>query len=183
MLTDHRDLQERWAADARRHRRNIQEYGDFFQSMEPDWMVTITFDTTRHHTSHPKALDSVKRYLAELEDAAGRSIAWVIAEDLGAVGHHLHFHILVSNVGHLDMRVWWRIAFQRFGRTKIDWAHGTRRSYYVAKNGLSENGNLHFGGQLLSGGTRLNHAQELLSKSLDRKPTFRPPRRPRHTTE
>jgi hypothetical protein len=160
MLRDHRFAQERWAANARRYRRNVSAYGDFFLMMNPDWIATITFNCP-HAPSSNRALKLLEAFLHQLEDAAGRPIGWVIAQDRGDIGKRLHFHLLIAGVSHLRTTIWWRIAFKRFGRTRIEPFSSTRGgAHYVAKNCLAECGELHFGGQLLAKGTRLANTWE-----------------------
>jgi hypothetical protein len=58
----------------------------------------------------------------------------------------------VSGVDRLSRRFWWKVAYEQFGRTRIepfDYERGG--AYYVAMNGLSEHGELYFGGKLLEG--------------------------------
>jgi hypothetical protein len=148
MLVDHRIAQERCAESARRNRRVASEAGEWFlQSLAPDWFVTITPPSSRFGGA--KALASVQELLADLEHEAGQSIGWIVAEARNERGGGLHFHALVSGVAHLRRKKWWRRAFQDFGRSQIlPYDDSLPGAEYVAKNGLSEHGNLHFGGGL-----------------------------------
>jgi hypothetical protein len=54
---------------------------------------------------------------------ATRAIGWVIAEEFGRLGGRWHVHLLVRGVTHLRRRRWWRRAFKRFGRARIEPIH------------------------------------------------------------
>lgn len=56
----------------------------------------------------------------EVQMVATRTIGWVVAEELGRVGGRWHVHILIRGVQHLRRKKWWRRAFVRFGRTRIE---------------------------------------------------------------
>jgi hypothetical protein len=95
------------------------------------------------------ALAEIKDYLFELQEAADQPISWTIAEEFGRAGGRFHCHLLVAGVGHLRRDEWWRTAFERFGRTRIepfDPAQGA--AFYCAKYAAKQLGALHFGGPL-----------------------------------
>ncbi len=54
---------------------------------------------------------------------ATAAIGWVIAEEFGRAGGRWHVHLLVSGVQHLHRKKWWKRAFVRFGRSRIEPIH------------------------------------------------------------
>lgn len=56
----------------------------------------------------------------ELHSVASNSVHWVIAEEYGHLGGRWHVHILMRGVAHLRRKKWWKRAFIRFGRTRIE---------------------------------------------------------------
>jgi hypothetical protein len=94
-----------------------------------------------------KALAEIKDFLLDLQEAAENPIRWMIAEEFGGVGGRYHCHGLVAGVKHLRRDAWWKIAFERFGRTKIvpfDPEQGG--AFYAAKYAAKQLGAIHFGG-------------------------------------
>jgi hypothetical protein len=94
-----------------------------------------------------KALAEIKDFLLDVQEAAGIPIRWMIAEEFGGVSGRHHCHALVAGVKHLRRDVWWKIAFERFGRTKIlpfDSEKGG--AFYAAKYAAKRLGAIHFGG-------------------------------------
>ena len=126
----------------------VRECGAFFRKVvRPDWKGTITLRGKRP-PKRDGALREVKKFLRDIERVAGRGIRWVIAEDYGKLGRRLHFHILIGGVKHLRRKYWWLVAFERFGRCWLrDFKSAQGGAEYTAKNGLSDNGQFHFGGQ------------------------------------
>jgi hypothetical protein len=131
--------------------------GFFFERVQPPaWFVTNTFRdyADRYGRLRPpargRALSQLREYFRELETAAKKRIGYILVLDYGNVSGRLHAHALVSGVGHLDRRVWWEKAYQRFGRTSIEpyEEHGGG-AQYIAKHALTETGDLYFGGRLL----------------------------------
>jgi hypothetical protein len=59
----------------------------------------------------------------DIERVATGSIGWVIAEELGKVGGRWHVHVLVRGVQHLRRKKYWKRAFVRFGRSRIEPIH------------------------------------------------------------
>lgn len=59
----------------------------------------------------------------EVRMVATRAIGWVIAEEFGRIGGRWHVHILIRGASHLRRKKWWRRAFRRFGRTRIEPIH------------------------------------------------------------
>jgi hypothetical protein len=62
-------------------------------------------------------------FYLEVHAAATKAIGWVIAEEFGRVGGRWHVHLLVRGVQHISRRKWWRRAFIRFGRSRIEPIH------------------------------------------------------------
>jgi hypothetical protein len=60
----------------------------------------------------------------ELRSIATKSIGWVLAEEFGRVGGRYHVHLIVRGVQHVRRDVFWRRAFDRFGRTRIEPING-----------------------------------------------------------
>ena len=147
MLVDHRLAAERAALADRRNRRNIPAYGDYFKSTIPDWFGSISLND-RLARNPDRAVKELTAYFSEMEQEAGCPIAVILAEARGSLERRLHYHFLASGVDHLSRKRWWRLAFERFGNTRIlpydDEKGGV---YYVAENALSKDGNLYFLGK------------------------------------
>jgi hypothetical protein len=148
-LTDHGDVL------AREGRRRAQQallpnaFGEFITGLATwAWFVTITFKNDA--PSRDAALKAIKEWLADIQAAAGaRSIGWVVAEEFGRVGGRWHCHLLVSGVSALRRQFWWREAFRRFGRTRIEPFDPDRAAaFYAAKYAAKSFGGIHFGGAL-----------------------------------
>jgi len=91
----------------------------------------------------------IMNFFEQLQIAAGKPIAWVMAEDFGRIAGRFHCHALVDGVGDLNTDYWRGEAFRRFGISRIDPYEPSRgAARYLARNALSANGNLHFGGTL-----------------------------------
>jgi hypothetical protein len=59
----------------------------------------------------------------EIEKTATKAIGWVIAEEFGKAGGRWHVHLIVRGVQHLRRKKWWKRAFTRFGRSRIEPIH------------------------------------------------------------
>ena len=59
-----------------------------------------------------------------IRKAATAAIGWVVAEEFGRAGGRWHVHLLVRGVQHLRRKKWWKRAFRRFGRSRIEPIHG-----------------------------------------------------------
>ncbi len=59
----------------------------------------------------------------EIREVATASIGWVIAEEFGRAGGRWHVHLLVRGVQHIRRKKWWKRAFVRFGRNRIEPIH------------------------------------------------------------
>jgi len=59
----------------------------------------------------------------EIRKKATSAIGWVIAEEFGRAGGRWHVHLIIRGVQHLRRKRWWKRAFVRFGRTKIEPIH------------------------------------------------------------
>ena len=94
-----------------------------------------------------RALAEITDFLFELQEAAEQPIRWMIAEEFGNVGGRYHCHGLVAGVGHLRRDVWWKKAFELFGRTRISPFDATRGgAFYAAKYAAKRLGAIHFVG-------------------------------------
>jgi hypothetical protein len=67
--------------------------------------------------------DRFAKQFQELRLVATNAIHWTIAEEFGRVGGRWHVHLLVKGVSHLRRMKWWKRAFIRFGRTRIEAIH------------------------------------------------------------
>lgn len=78
MLTDHRQLQERWAERLRRLRSVPRAYGYFLMGLEKwDWFVSVTFADRTPGSRPPSpevALRRVTDYLLLIQAVAGHPI-------------------------------------------------------------------------------------------------------------
>jgi hypothetical protein len=93
------------------------------------------------------ALIEIKDYLFELQEAGEQPINWMIAEEFGTVSGRHHCHLLVAGVGHVRRDHWWKIAFERFGRTRIEpFDREKAAAFYCAKYAAKQVGGIHFGG-------------------------------------
>ena len=59
----------------------------------------------------------------DIRKVATATIGWVIAEEFGRVGGRWHLHLLIRGVQHLRRKKWWKRAFRRFGRNRIEPIH------------------------------------------------------------
>ena len=59
----------------------------------------------------------------EIRKAATAAIGWVIAEEFGRAGGRWHVHLLIRGVQRLRRKQWWKRAFVRFGRSRIEPIH------------------------------------------------------------
>lgn len=150
----------RRAETALRRRQRITDYGDFLSTLR-DWSWFGTFTYRSQHPSDYRlprrdwALAKAREFLHQLENAAGQPIAWVMADDLGALGGRIHCHVLIAGVDKLNIYYWRDLAFHRFGRSQLAvFQDDGGAPYYIAQNGLSETGDLEFGGTLWSRGAK-----------------------------
>ena len=95
-------------------------------------------------------MKGITEWLADIQAHAGASeVGWVIAEEFGALGGRWHAHGLVSGVSRLERQFWWREAFRRFGRSRIEPFNPERAgALYAAKYAAKALGKIHFGGTL-----------------------------------
>jgi hypothetical protein len=59
----------------------------------------------------------------DIRKIATNAIGWVIAEEFGRIGGRWHVHILIRGVQHVRRKKWWKRAFIRFGRNRIEPIH------------------------------------------------------------
>jgi len=96
-----------------------------------------------------RTLASILAFFNEIEAAAGQPIGFVIGEEFGRIGGRYHCHALLTGVADLRRKRWWKRAFQRFGRTRIEPFDPSRAAaHYTAKYAAKQLGGLHFGGLL-----------------------------------
>ncbi len=62
-------------------------------------------------------------FYLEIHRLATRTIGWVIAEEFGRAGGRWHVHLLVRGAQKIRRKKWWRRAFIRFGRSRIEALH------------------------------------------------------------
>jgi hypothetical protein len=62
-------------------------------------------------------------FFYEVRKLATGAIGWVIAEEFGRAGGRWHVHLLIRGARHLRRKKWWRRAFRRFGRSRIEPIH------------------------------------------------------------
>ncbi len=60
----------------------------------------------------------------DIRKVATTTVGWVIAEEFGRSGGRWHVHLLIRGVRHLRRKKWWKRAFRRFGRNRIEPIHG-----------------------------------------------------------
>jgi hypothetical protein len=95
-------------------------------------------------------MKAIEEWLADMRAQAGAAdVGWVIAEEFGGLGGRWHAHGLISGVSRLERKFWWREAFRRFGRTRIEPFDPERAgAFYAAKYAAKALGKIHFGGTL-----------------------------------
>jgi hypothetical protein len=59
----------------------------------------------------------------EIRKVSTGAIGWVIAEEFGRAGGRWHVHLIIRGVQHLRRKRWWKRAFMRFGRARIEPIH------------------------------------------------------------
>lgn len=62
-------------------------------------------------------------FYCQFHSVATRAIGWVIAEEFGRLGGRWHVHLLIRGVQHIRRKRWWKRAFVRFGRNRIEPIH------------------------------------------------------------
>lgn len=91
-------------------RRQLSEaWGQFLSQFPWDWFVTLTF---REPVPSFRAYRMFRRFVADIERAAGLPIAWFLVFEYGARNGRLHIHALMSNTAHLS-RLWWLDEWNR----------------------------------------------------------------------
>ena len=149
-LADHARRQEQWSTRQRNRAALPQAFGDFLAGLAPwSWFINpITFRGDAPCSD--AAMKAIAEWLADIQAHAGASeVGWVIAEEFGALGGRWHAHGLVAGVSRLERKFWWREAFRRFGRTRIEPFDPERAgAFYAAKYAAKALGKIHFGGTL-----------------------------------
>jgi hypothetical protein len=62
-------------------------------------------------------------FFYDIHKIATATIGWVIAEEFGRAGGRWHVHLLVRGAQHVRRKKWWKRAFLRFGRSRIEAIH------------------------------------------------------------
>ena len=129
-------------------------WGKFIAQMAPwDWFINpFSFRT---EPVPDAAIAGIKEFFGLVQRQASLPIGWLIGEEFGRVGGRFHCHALVTGVRQLRRDFWWREAFRRFGRTRIE-PFDPRRgaAFYASKYAAKQLGALHLGGYL--GGVQLS---------------------------
>lgn len=148
-LVDHSRTIERRALERSMRQGLPEAWGNFLARLAAwDWFVTITFKD-----DPPRPEEALKRILLWLADlqahGGGKLIGWIIAEEFGRVGGRYHCHLLIAGVARLPRRFWWKVAFDRFGRTRIEpFDPDKAAAFYAAKYAAKALGAIHPGGTL-----------------------------------
>jgi hypothetical protein len=70
------------------------------------------------------ARDGFEQRAKVVRTVSTNTIGWVIAEEFGRLGGRWHVHLLIRGATQLRRAKWWRRAFIRFGRARIEPIHG-----------------------------------------------------------
>ena len=143
MLIDHELQCTAWGHEQKRIRDRTQNEGEFIRDLADwSWFGTIT---SRYGKISEKA---AKKFLAEIEAAAGYPVHSVLSIEHGDSGGHLHGHFLISSVGHLDMAAWQRRANARFGNSVFrTYDKDQGAAFYIAQTGCSRTGRITYDGK------------------------------------
>lgn len=148
MLQDHAREVERRASERRNRRISARAYGEWIARLASwDWFINpFSF---RVEPVPDAAIAQIEEFFGLVQREAAQPIGWMIAEEFGRLGGRFHCHALVAGVGGLQRKFWWREAFRRFGRTRIEPFDRERgAAFYASKYATKERGKLHFGGTL-----------------------------------
>jgi hypothetical protein len=112
-----------------------------------DWFINpFSFRT---EPAPDAAITRIEEFFGPVQRQAPLPLGWLIAEEFGRLGGRFHCHALVTGVGELRRDFWWREAFRRFGRTRIEPFDAKRgAAFYASKYAAKQLGALHFGGTL-----------------------------------
>lgn len=109
----------------------VGAWGEFLSRWAWDWFVTLTF---REPVPSFRAYRLFRKFVRDVEKAAGLPIAWFLAFEYGPRGGRLHLHVLMLNVGHLHRLYWMDEWNRRAGYARIlPFERGRGAAYYVAK--------------------------------------------------
>ncbi|MGH9345559.1 MAG: hypothetical protein ACRD19_17565 [Terriglobia bacterium] len=148
MLQDHGRELERLGFRNRMRRELPSAYGEFIAGLAPwDWFINpFSF---RIEPVPDKAIAGLEEFFGLVQREASKPVGWMIAEEFGSLAGRFHCHALVAGVANLHRRFWWKEAFRRFGRTRIEPFDPTRgAAFYASKYAAKQLGALHFGGML-----------------------------------
>lgn len=146
-LVDHRkQTEDRWRPVWQR-REAANGYGDWLAEIRPwSWFCTITFREEKR--ASPATVPKVMDWLRTVEKLSPHLVSWVLSEEWGNIGGRFHCHALVSHVNEVNRRFAWSIAFERFGRTKIEVPNlAAVAAHYAAKYATKSEGAIWLGGK------------------------------------
>jgi len=162
-LADHARNQDWWAKRRRKRAALPEAFGNFLAGLVLwSWFITISFRDGWRNEHRPKdrpsprsgppcpdeGLAYIAEWLADIQaDALPNTVGWLIAEEFGRLGGRWHCHGLICGVAHLNREFWWKEAFRRFGRTRIEPFDPERAAcFYAAKYAAKTLGEIHLGG-------------------------------------
>jgi len=145
------DYEEDWdSSDTARCATGLEaKYKFYFSRFVPDVILTLKFGKKRF-VGRARLLKQISERLGELERSVRTPLAWAIVEDRGLRGRLFRFHLLISGTADIEDRNEWEFKaphqIVRRRNTGSD-THGT--AMFLAKNGISESNEFHFGGGLI----------------------------------
>jgi hypothetical protein len=123
------------------------EHGANLSVVVPDWTASLTVDR-RHFHGRYGTLGAIDQLLRELEQAAGRPIAWLLAEPR-STRRKIRLRLFVGGVADLDRSRWSRV-FRSLGSCRtlpFDDVRGV--AFHLAAHGFTVKDWFHFGGGLM----------------------------------
>jgi hypothetical protein len=154
MLVDHARRQEHWAGRKRGREGVARAYGEYIASLAPwDWFLNPISFREGYSKAGPPAPDvavkGIVEWFGDIQKQAGSPIGWMLGEEFGKLGGRYHCHGLITGVKELRRDFWWREAFRRFGRTRIEPFDPERgAAFYAAKYAAKQLGAVRLGGTL-----------------------------------
>jgi hypothetical protein len=119
-------------------------FGEFIAGLAP-WNWFVNPFSFRVEPVPDAAIAGIHEFFGLVQREAALPVGWMIAEEFGGLGGRFHCHALVTGVGGLRREFWWREAFRRFGRTRIEPFDPKRgAAFYAAKYAAKQLGALHF---------------------------------------
>jgi hypothetical protein len=106
-------------------------WGQFLSEFSWDWFLTLTF---KDEVGSFKAHRLFGFFVRDIEKAAGLSIFWFRADEIGTHGGRFHIHALMGNVAHLRRLTWMDRWNELAGIARILPFNAKRgAAYYCAK--------------------------------------------------